>query len=67
MGWIIAAGLGGFFVGALVFVVVGAAWGYANAVRHLSAVGTVILQNAAASQKPQMPVADSTNPATRFN
>jgi hypothetical protein len=67
MFWIIAAFLGGFFVGGLVCYIVGAAKGYACAVRHLTILGKAVLENAAASQvkQEQQPKAPSTT--TRFN
>jgi hypothetical protein len=68
MGFIIAAAIGGFIFGGLAFVGIGVAWGYATAVKHLSAAGAMVLQNAAASQKPQQPVVVSSNStSTRFH
>jgi hypothetical protein len=55
MGWIIAAAVGGFLFGGIVFVGIGVAWGYAKAVRHISALGTLVLQNAATAQAKQQP------------
>jgi hypothetical protein len=62
----IIAAVGGFFLGGIVFAGIGIAWGYARAVKHIAALGTLVLQNAAASQKPQTPAAVSGN-STRFN
>jgi hypothetical protein len=65
--WILlAAFIGGFFIGAFIFFVVGAAKGYVSAVRHLTTIGEAIFRNAAATQKPQAPVAVSSD-STRFN
>jgi hypothetical protein len=65
--WMIAAFTGGFFVGAFVFYVIGAAKGYACAVRHLAAIGKAVLENAAASQVKPQPQATAPSTTARFN
>jgi hypothetical protein len=64
MFWTIAAFTGGVFIGGFVFYVIGAARGYACAIRHMTILGKAVLENAAASQVKQAP---PKAPSTTFN
>jgi hypothetical protein len=55
MGFIIAAAIGGFFVGGLIFGFAGFTLGYIQANQHNLAAGTVLLQNIATVQAKQQP------------
>lgn len=67
MAWIIAAFIIGFLFSGFICFVVGAARGYAKAVKHISALGTLVLQNAAAAQAKQQPPSSSKHVASNLN
>jgi hypothetical protein len=59
MGLIIAAAVGGFFIGGIICGLAGFAFGYVTANKHNLAAGTAFLQNVAAAQAKQEPQSGS--------
>ena len=67
MGWIVAAFIGGFFVGGSICGIVGWAFGYVTANKHNLAAGTALLQNLAAAQAKQQPQPGSKHVVSNLN